>query len=74
MVICTKCGKEITSTDEARGNYREDMIGDERGLPKVAYKHIRCPGQAARSLPIIDWDTPLPEADPSTWIVKRRNE
>ena len=76
-IICTKCGQEITTTathgkdsDESKGNYREDLVGGADGRPKMGYKHIKCPGQPEREQPKIDWDTPLPEADPSTWIVK----
>ena len=75
--ICTRCGQEITKTaehgtdsDEYKGNYREDMIGDENGLPKVAYMHRKCPNAQERKQPEIDWDAPLPEANPSNWIVK----
>jgi hypothetical protein len=65
MSKCTKCGQEITKNDEYDGNYRE--------IPHVGgtdYKHIRCPGQPERKRPEIDWDAPLPEASPASWIVK----
>ena len=71
-IICTKCGQEITiggrDSDEAKGNYRE--------MPHVGgadYKHIKCPGQTDRTkitAADIDLDAPLPEANPSSWIVK----
>ena len=71
-IICSKCGNEITQADLDSGNWREDNIwdGDGNVTQRTAHLWKKCPTDKPRQQAEIDWDKPLAQANPASWIVK----
>lgn len=85
-MICVKCGKEITETEETDGNIRQGLWPDEMlhwncpdeqlichvcGEPVEKSENVGTKAWPRHSNCFLNLKSEETEAEPSTWIVRR---